>query len=144
MKRLFIDANIILDALLQRRHDPQEAITLLAMGEKRNVRLLTTSISIGMLIYHLQRSDADKKGERLRNAQRIVTDLLACVDVVSVDAHHILQSVASTFGDIEDGAQYFAVVATGPIDGVVSRDKDYDGNIAGERYTASEALRLLK
>ena len=46
MKRLFIDANIILDAMLQRRHDPQEAITLLAMGEKRNVRLLTTFISI--------------------------------------------------------------------------------------------------
>ncbi|MBK6882662.1 MAG: hypothetical protein IPH05_06915 [Flavobacteriales bacterium] len=108
MKRFFIDANIMLDALLQRvGHDSQEAIQLLAMGEKRRVRLLTTSNSMGVVLYQLQRSDADKKGPRLRNAQRIIIDLLACVEVVPLDAEHFRMSAASTFGDIEDGAQYF-------------------------------------
>jgi predicted nucleic acid-binding protein len=145
MKRLFIDANIMLDALLQRvGHDPQEAIELLALGEKRRVRILTTSISIGVVLYYLQRSDADKKGQRLRNAQHLIADLLACVEVVPVQATHILQSIASTFGDIENGAQYFAVAASGPLDAVVSRDADYDGHIGPKRLTAAEALRLVK
>ncbi|MCB0766965.1 MAG: PIN domain-containing protein [Flavobacteriales bacterium] len=145
MKRYFIDANIMLDALLQREgHDPQEAVRLLAMGEKRQVRLFTTSNSMGVVLYHLQRSDADKKGLRLRNAQRIIIDLLACVEVVPVDAEHFRQSAASTFGDIEDGAQYFAVAAVSALDGVVSRDPDYDGHIGTKRITAAQALRAVK
>lgn len=61
-----------------------------------------------------------------------------------MDGSHFQQSAASTFGDIEDGAQYFAVAAAGPLDGVVSRDTDFDGNIGPKRYTATEALKLLR
>jgi len=145
MKRLFVDANIILDSLLQRvDHDQLAAEALLLAGEQRRIKLLTTSISIGVVLYHLQGSDADKRGPRLVRTKNMLQALLGCVDVVSVDSSHFLQSVASTFGDIEDGAQYFAVAATGPLDGVVSRDKDFDGHIAVKRLTAADALKLVK
>lgn len=145
MKRLFIDANIMLDALLKRTaHEPAAAGALLEAGAQRRVRLLTTSVSIGVVLYHLQRGDNAKKGPKLKRAQDILMALLACVDVVPVDAEHFRMSVASTFGDIEDGAQYFAVAAAGVVDGVVSRDPDYDNNIAGDRLSAAEALKLLK
>ena len=61
-----------------------------------------------------------------------------------MDASHYLQSIASTFGDIEDGAQYFAVAAAGPLDGLVSRDKDFDGHTAFARLSATDALKLVK
>jgi len=145
MTRLFIDANVILDALLERLdHDPVAARELLKAGDQRRVRLLTTPLTIGVVLYHYQRSDADKKGQRLIQAKNMLQALLACVEVVPLEEQHFRQSVSSTFGDIEDGVQYFAVASTGPLHGVVSRDPDYDGHIAPKRLTATQALRLLK
>jgi len=145
MKRYYIDANIILDALFRREeHDPTSAGGLLEAGAQRRVRLYTTSISIGIVLYHLQRSDSDKKGPRLKHAKDLLLALLACVEVVPLDAEHFRMSAASTFGDIEDGAQYFAVAGTGALDGVVSRDPDYDGHIGTKRLNAEQALRALR
>jgi len=144
MNRYFVDANVLLDALLQRLDHSEESIALLAAGARGEVRLLTTPISIGVVLYHLQRSDADKKGLRLQKAQRILSDLLACVELAPVDAEHFQKSIASGFGDLEDGAQYWAVVGAGTLDAVVSRDPDYDGHIGVKRLSAKQALRLVK
>jgi len=144
MNRLFIDANILLDALLQREENTTDAIQLLSLGAQRKVRLLTTAISVDAVLYQLQRSEADKKGVRLKSAQHILTDLLSCVELVPVEAEHFLQSISSTFGDIEDGAQYFAVSSVGKLNGVVSRDSDFDGHIGVKRLSAKQALQLIK
>lgn len=144
MNRYFVDANILLDALLERPDHSEDSIALLAAGARGEVRLLTTPISIGVVLYHLQRSDADKKGLRLQKAQRILADLLACVELAPVDTEHFQKSIASGFGDLEDGAQYWAVVSAGTLDAVVSRDPDYDGHIGVKRLSAKQALRLVK
>ncbi len=144
MKRLFVDANILLDAVLQRPQDPDEAMELLASGERRKVELVTTALSIGVVLYVLQPGDAAKKGPRLQAARRTLTDLLACLKVVPIESHHFMQSAASTFGDLEDGAQYFAATASGPLDGVVTRDKDFKGNVAVPIFTAKQALALIR
>jgi hypothetical protein len=144
MMRLFVDANILLDAILERPHDPEEALLLLALGEQRQVKLLTTSLSIGIVLYHLQRKDAAKKGLLRHHVRRTLEDLLACVELVPLDANHFLQSAGSTFGDLEDGAQYWAVVGAGTLDAVVSRDPDYDGHIGVKRISAKQAVRTVK
>jgi predicted nucleic acid-binding protein len=144
MMRFFLDSNILLDAILERPHDPEEALLLLALGEQRQVHLLTTSLGIAVVLYHLQRNDAAKKGLLRQQVRRTLEDLLACVEVVPVDADHFLQSAASSFGDLEDGAQYFAVAAAGPLDAIVSRDPDFDGHIGVKRLSAKQALRLVK
>jgi hypothetical protein len=99
---------------------------------------------IGVVLYHLQRSDADKKGLRLQKAQRILANLLACVELAPVETEHFEHSIASGFGDLEDGAQYFAVSSTGTLDAIVSRDPDYDGHIGVKRLSAKQAVRLVK
>lgn len=145
MKRLFIDANILLDAILERPHDPDEAMELLALGERRQVRLVTTAISIGVVLFNLQRNDGGKKGLRLENARKTLMDLLACLEVVPLDAAHFLQSATSTFGDIEDGVQYFAASAAGPLQGVITRDTaDFKGHVSVSLFNAKEALAFLK
>lgn len=145
MTRLFIDANILLDALLGREdHEGPEAAELLELGEQRAVILLTTSLSIGVVLYQYQRSDPDKRGPRLKRAQLMLDALLACVELAPVQTEHFQQSIASGFGDLEDGAQYFAVAAAGPLDAIVSRDPDFDGHIGVKRLSAKQALRLVK
>lgn len=144
MKRFFIDANILLDAILERPHDPDEAMALLALGEQRRVQLVTTAISIGVVLFNLQRTEGGKKGLRLQAARRTLTDLLACVDVMPLEASHFLQSAASSFADIEDGAQYFACAASGPLHGVITRDGDYKGHVSVDILSAKEVLTTLK
>jgi predicted nucleic acid-binding protein len=144
MNRYFVDANVLLDALLERPDHSEGAIALLAMGARGEVRLLTTPISIAVVLYHLQRSYTDKKGLRLQQAQRILSDLLACVELASVETEHFQKSIASGFGDLEDGAQYWAVVGAGTLDAVVSREPDYDGHIGVKRISAKQAVRMVK
>lgn len=145
MMRLFVDANIIIDALAAREmHEAAEAKELLLHGEQRTVELITTSLSIGVVLYQFQRSDADKCGPRLKRAQQMLESLLTCVEVVPVEAEHFQRSISSGFGDLEDGAQYWAVAAAGPLEAIVSRDPDYDGHIGVKRLSAKQALRLVK
>lgn len=145
MMRLFVDANIIIDALAAREaHDAAEAKELLLLGEQRTVALLTTSLSIGVVLYQYQRSDADKRGPRLKRAQHMLEALLACLEVVPVETEHFQKSIASGFGDLEDGAQYWAVRSAGTLDAVVSRDADYDGHIGVKRISAKQAVRMVK
>ncbi len=144
MKRLFVDSNILLDAVLQRQHDPEDALDLLALGEQRKVALVTTALSIGVVLYTLQPGDASKKGPRLQAARRTLTDLLVCLTIVPVEAQHFMQSAASTFGDLEVGAQYFAASANGALDGIVTRDKDFKGHVSVPIYSARQALTLIR
>ena len=110
----------------------------------RKVALLTSPLTIGIVLYQFQKKEAWKKGIGLARAKGILTDMLACLTVVTMDDRHFVLSAASGFGDLEDGAQYFAVAATGPLDGVVSRDPDFDGHIGTKRLSASQAMRLVK
>ena len=43
--RYFVDANIIMDALLVRKDHPIEAMALLDMGYRRRVHLMVTPLS---------------------------------------------------------------------------------------------------
>ena len=145
MMRLFVDANIIIDALAAREaHDAAEAKELLLLGEQRADPLLTTSLPIGVVLYHLQRKDAAKKGLLREHVRRTLEDLLACVELVPLDTNHFLQGAGSTFGDLEDGAQYWAILSAGPLHAVVSRDPDYDGHIGVKRISAKQAVRMVK
>jgi len=145
MMRLFIDAHIIIDALAAREeHEAAEAKELLILGEQRAVTLLTTPLSIGAVLYLLQHSGAAKKGLRLKSSRRILTDLLACVEVVPMNEGHFMQSAGSPFNDLLTGAQFCAFAGAGTLDAIVSRDPDYDGHIGVKRLSAKQALRLVK
>ena len=144
MKRFFVDANVLLDAIFERGDQAQDAIQLLSLGGRRKTRLVTTSISVGVVIYMLQkRANAKKPGPILDAARQTVRELLNCIEIAPVLAEHVMQSVASSFYDIEDGAQYFAATASGPIDGVISGDRDFVGKVADTILTAEEALKLI-
>lgn len=145
MMRYFVDATIMLDALAaSAEHEAEEAMELLILGEQRAVKLLTTPICIGEVLRHVQRSAADKKGLRLQRARRLLTDLLACVEVVPMDEARFMQGAGSPVPNLLAAAQYYAVAATGPLDAVVSRDPDYDGHIGVKRISAKQAVRLVK
>ena len=145
MKRLFVDANILLDALLERAHDPEEAMRLLALGAQRKVILVTTAMSLGQVFYLLQKKRSSRRPGPLLNAVRAtMVDLMACVEIVPVLKSHIMQSLNGPFVDLEDGSQFAAVSASGKLDGVVTRDvKDFRGRVTVPVLSAAQALKLV-
>lgn len=141
--KLLIDTNIILDALLG-REEAQEAIQLLALGAQRQVDLLVTPMSLGVVLWTLQKKrSARTAGPRLNMVKAMFHDLLACVDVIHTSKSNFIQSLNSDFLDLEDGAQYAAAISSGRLTAVVSRDQDYKGRTSVPLYTAARALKAL-
>jgi len=140
----FVDANIILDALLHRGDEAIDAGRLIDLGYTREVRLLVTPMSLGVVLYVLQKKrSARKAGPNLNKVRSMFHDLLACVEVVPVTKGNFSQSLNSNFLDLEDGVQYEAAMASGRLTALVSRDEDYKGRTAVPLYTASQALVQL-
>lgn len=140
--RYFLDANIIIDALLHRGSEAVEAGALIDLGYHRKVTLLVTPMSLGVVLYVLQiKRYARRPGPKMNKVKAMLHDLLLCVDVIPVTRGNFSQSLSSTFHDLEDGAQYAAAIASGRITAIVTGDADYKGNVTPKLYTASEALR---
>lgn len=143
--RYFIDANIILDALLHRGTEAMEAATLIDMGYKRRVELLVTPMSLGTVLYVLQKKrNARKPGDKLNAITASFHALLACVEVIPVSKGNFSQSLNSAFWDLEDGAQYAAAMSAGRLSAIVSRDTDYKGRTAVPLYNTRQALDHLE
>jgi|GEM_PF-913638 predicted nucleic acid-binding protein len=140
--RYFVDANIIMDALLVRKDHPIEAMALLDMGYRRRVHLMVTPMVLGFVLAALQKNKSAKKpGPKLNMVRAMMHDLLANVEVIPAGKSDFIQSLNSSFYDIEDGSQYFAASRTGRLDGIVTRDPDYVGNVSVPLLTAPDALK---
>lgn len=139
--RYFIDANIIMDALLHRENEPAEAMRLIDLGYHRRVQLLVTPMSLGFLLAMLQVKKSSKKpGPKLNMVRSMMHDLLLNIEVIPAGKADFMWALNSNFYDIEDGAQYSAAMAHGRLDAIVTRDPDYKDRTALPLFTASEAL----
>ncbi len=119
MTRLFVDADIVMDLLTQREKFFKSAAVLFTLGDKNEVEINVSSLTIANVFYLLSRQYNNKK------AWGIVQHFRTMVNVLAVDAKSIDQALASEFKDFEDAIQYY--VATGNrIEMLITRNlKDY-------------------
>ncbi len=142
--RYFIDTNVLLDGVFYRPPLGGEAADLLEHGAYRRVRLVTTAMSLAVLLGKLQKKKSSQKpGPLLNKVRSIMTATIDCfTDIAPVSKGNFLSSINSGFHDVEDGTLYHAAIASGPIMGVVTNNKDdFDGRVGNiPIYTAKEAL----
>lgn len=139
--RYLIDANIILDALLQRDDEPMEAARLLDLGYRKKARLLVTPMALGFVLAMLQKKRSAKKpGPKLSMVRAMMHDLLLNVEVIPATRSNFIWSLNSDFHDFEDGATYAAGMGHCKLDGIVTRDEDFKGRTTPPLFKASEAL----
>jgi len=135
VKKVFIDSDIILDALLKRPGFELAAINLLALAAQSGVIATTSSIAFMNVHYFLDKFERSNKTLLLKN-------LRSFVSIIEIGEDEIDLALNSTFPDFEDAVQYFAAISA-KADVIITRNiKDYkQANIPV--LTAEQFLRTL-
>ena len=101
MKKIFIDTNILLDLLFQRRGFFLDAKRLFNYSKSRNIDIFISAISINTIYYLLQKKFTKEHSKHLLEYIYDITDILPFDENIIFLAHQ------SSFKDLEDAFQYF-------------------------------------
>lgn len=119
MIKVFIDTDVIIDFLADRKPFSESAAILFNRIEKNEIEGFTSSQSISNLYYILRKFDSHRK------VVQTLRDLISLIGILPVDQAIIEQALQSGFADFEDGIQNFCA-ETGQVDVIVTRNiKDY-------------------
>jgi len=115
MKKLYLDANVVLDFVLKRSPFDAAAQELFALAEHGQVQLLVSSLTFTVVHYvtSKQVGKAAATGE--------VVQLFRLVSTVAVNEQVVGRALRANLPDFEDAVQLFAALEAGA-DVIVTRD----------------------
>ena len=135
----FIDSDIFLDVLVERKPFVDESFELFKAQYNKQSQLYTTASIISNVQY---------MGNKLlgkATAKAAIRELLSFVKICITDKNIITKAYNSSFTDVEDAVQYYSAAADKAVDFFVTRNtKDYKH--ADEHLkivTPAEAIKVL-
>lgn len=120
MKHLFLDTNIVLDVLANRKPFSDSASELFEKAQSGKVKLYISSLSYNTIYYILNK--------KIGHKETIATlkELEELIETLDVSSKEIKKSLYSQFSDFEDAIQYFSALSNKKIDVIVTRNpKDF-------------------
>ena len=137
MKRVFVDANIVIDLLCERYPWFPQVMRIFNMGDLGQIELYCSTLSLGTASYLME--------VRKMSPQDIFEgiDLLCqmCTPTV-VDASVVREALDSDFTDFEDALQHFSA-KTVDADCIVTRNKKDFGTSEIPVYELDEFMTLI-
>jgi predicted nucleic acid-binding protein len=117
---LFIDTDVIIDFLTDRKPFSREAAILFTLIEQKKLKGYASSLTFSNLYYVLRKFETHNKViSKLDSLSKILT-------IVKVEEQTIRKALASGFPDFEDSIQYFSAIENKKIDVIITRNtKDY-------------------
>jgi len=135
VKKVFLDSDIILDALLKRPEHYLPATNIFALAYQRKLKIMTSAVAFVTVHYFLDKFDRANKLSLLKRLRSIIS-------IIAVDDRAIDLALESTFLDTEDAVQHFAAVSA-KADYIITRNiKDYKHAIIPV-LTAEQFLRTI-
>lgn len=123
MIHTFIDTNIIIDLIADRKPFSKFAIEIFGAAENKKVKLYTSSHTIATTHYILKKYMEEKL---LRNT---LQQLLDYIKVISVDISILQKSLRSNHKDFEDAIQIISASGVSAIAYIITRNiKDFKGS----------------
>ena len=113
--RVFLDANFLLDFLLQRKGF-SETKDIMSLGINGDIQLVISPAVLHITAYWLAKTFTNKK------AKTIVLTLLSDVEVIDCDHETALLAINSSMDDMEDALQYYTALSHG-VEYFISSDK---------------------
>ena len=122
MKKIFVDTNILIDLIADRKPYSKFSIDLFNKAESKKVRLFTSSHSIATTHYVL------KKYINEKDLREILYNLLDFLTIVGVDSDTVKKGLRSKHKDFEDAIQINCAYSVENMDCIVTRNiKDFRG-----------------
>lgn len=120
MKKVFVDTNVIVDLIADRKPFSKYAIRIFSESEKGNLRLITSSHSIATTHYLLKKY-LDEKSLR-----QVLHQLMDYLTIVPIDIHIIRKGLISRYKDLEDALQIYCAGTEENLFCIVTRNiKDF-------------------
>jgi predicted nucleic acid-binding protein len=120
MKKLFLDTNIIVDLIADRKPFSKYAIKIFKHAEEKKVQIFTSSHSIATTHYLL------KKHVEEKILREILSNLIEFITIVPVNNDVIKKALKSKHKDFEDAIQIISASAIENIDFIITRNlKDF-------------------
>jgi predicted nucleic acid-binding protein len=120
MENVFIDTDVIVDFLTDRKPFSLESAKIFSLIDQKKIKGCVSSLSFSNLYYVLRKFGTHKK------VISSLQDLSELVDILKVDSDIVKSALTSDFKDFEDSIQYFAAQEHKKIDCIITRNiKDY-------------------
>jgi predicted nucleic acid-binding protein len=117
---LFIDTNIIIDFLSDRKPFSTTATALFERAARKTVRLYIAAITYNNTYYILRKHLPHK------TCISTLKNLTQLAEIVDTDAQIIHAALDSRFGDFEDAIQYYTAYSMGTMAAIITRNpKDF-------------------
>ena len=117
MIKIFLDTNILLDLIADRKPFSKQAIEIFKSTEKNKMQLFTSSQSIVTVHYLLKKYVEEKE------LRKIIFNLLKFLSVIPVDIEVLKKGLQSNHKDFEDAVQILCASTATGIDYIVTRNK---------------------
>jgi predicted nucleic acid-binding protein len=120
MTEIFIDTDVIIDFLIDRKPHSGEAAIIFTLIEQKKLKGYVSSLTFSNLYYVLRKIESHNKViAKLDSLSKMLT-------ILKVDQQIIKDSIASGFSDFEDSIQYNCALDFKKIDVLITRNtKDY-------------------
>lgn len=120
MKKVFLDTNILVDLIADRKPFSKHAIEIFQHAEEHKIALYTSSHSIATTHYLLKKYVEEKE------LRTILIQLLDFLTVIPIDLDVLRKALRSNHKDFEDAIQIICATALPHIDYIVTRNtKDF-------------------
>jgi len=135
MTRIFLDTNIILDLLAERKPFYESIAKLATLADQKKLALVTTPLSFTTVEYILKRNE---------NAEIVIDKLrkfkIIC-EVCDVNEEIVEKGLNSNFKDFEDSIQYYSAVEANCSIFITRNGKDFKNSslpiMNAEEYLSS-------
>ncbi len=120
MKIIFLDTNVIIDFLADRRPFSLTAAEIFNASLSGNVKIYISAVSYNNIYYILRQSLSHNE------TLKLLVALAEMTEIVDVTKTVINKSLKSEFKDFEDAIQYNSALSISKLDFIVTRDsKDF-------------------
>jgi predicted nucleic acid-binding protein len=138
MKHLFLDTNVLIDFLADRKPFSIEAAKLFNYSLKKKATIYVSAVSYNNIYYILRQSTSHS------NTMKILNELQEWTEMIDVSKEVIFKSLKSEFKDFEDSIQYNCAKLVTKIECIVTRDtKDFKLSTI-PTMTPKEALTMIE
>lgn len=120
MKKIFVDTNILVDLIADRRPFSKFAIQIFFKAEDKKIKLYTSSHSIATTHYLLKKYIDEK------DLREVLLNIIDYVNVIPIDVDVIKKGLKSKHKDFEDALQIYSAYSIEKMDCIVTRNiKDF-------------------
>ena len=138
MKHIFLDTNVLIDFLADRKPFSLEAAKLFNYSFKKKVIIYVAAVSYNNIYYILRQSCTHSE------TIKILNELQEWTEAIDVSKDVIRKALKSEFKDFEDAIQYNCAKTLSKIDCIVTRDtKDFKASSI-PTMTPKEALTMIE